>query len=118
VTFEARLAFIVAFLLIWCVIGLLPWAAAAILTRGRGAALALPLCLAAACAFGVAVPALGARDATGFFVSLGTAFIGSALASVAGTIIGQWLAPVRTSSAAPGSLPRRRQDRPPDASLD
>ena len=84
-TFEARLVFILAFFLIWSIVALVPWAAAAVISRGRGAALALPLCIAAGCAFGVAVPALGARDGAGFVASIFAAFVGSTLAAV-GTI--------------------------------
>jgi hypothetical protein len=47
----------------------------------RGVA-ALPLALAAACAAGVAVPLLGARDALGFFASLATAAIGGSRSTV------------------------------------
>jgi hypothetical protein len=84
VTFEARLAFIAFFLLCWCVVGLVPWALAAVWVRGRGALLALPLALASACAAGVLVPLLGQRDANGYFLSLGTALIGGAMGSAAG----------------------------------
>ena len=84
-TFEARLVFILAFFVIWSITALIPWAAAAVIMRGRGAAWALPLCIVAGCAFGVAVPVLGARDGTGFITSLLAAFAGSALAAV-GTI--------------------------------
>jgi hypothetical protein len=85
VTFEARLVFILAFFVIWSIAALIPWAAAAVISRGRGAAWALPVCVAAGCAFGVAVPVLGARDFTGFIASIFAALVGSALAAV-GTI--------------------------------
>ncbi len=117
-TFEARLAFVIAFLIIWCIAGLVPWATAAVVTRGRGAALALPLCLLAACGFGIAVPVLGARDSAGFFVSLGTAFVGSTLAAVAGTALGRRMERERAADFEPGSLPRQKRDRPPGASVD
>jgi hypothetical protein len=83
-TFEARLAFIVFFFLCWTVVALLPWAAVAVAVRGRGAILALPLAVLAACASGIAVPLLGWRDATGFFVSLATALVGATGGSLAG----------------------------------
>lgn len=86
-TTEARLAFIAFFFLVWCFLGLIPWAAVAVGVRGRGALLALPIALAAAAAAGVAVPLLGARDATGFVVSLGAAAIGGAFGAVAGVSI-------------------------------
>jgi hypothetical protein len=84
VTFEARLASILVFFAIWCIVGLMPWAIAAVITRGRGAFAALPLALAGACVFGVAVPLAGARDAAGFFLSLLTAAAGGTLGTIAG----------------------------------
>ncbi len=83
-TLEARLGFILLFFAIWFVMGLIPWAIAAVLTRGRGALLALPLSLAGAAAAGVIVPLVGQRDAFGFFLSLPAALVGGALASAAG----------------------------------
>ncbi len=83
-TVEARLAFILFFFVIWCLLGLIPWALAAVLVRGRGALPALPLALAAAAAAGVAVPLAGLRDATGLLVSLPIAVIAGALGSAAG----------------------------------
>ncbi len=89
---EARLAFILLFSLLWCLIGLVPWAAAAVLARGRGALLALPVALTAAVAAGVLVPAAGLRDATGFFVSLITALAGGTLGATAGIYLARRLA--------------------------
>ncbi len=86
-TFEARLAFILFFFAVWCFLGLFPWAIAAVLSRGRGALLALPLALAGAAAAGVLVPLLGLRDTLGFLLSLPAALAGSALASAAGIAI-------------------------------
>ncbi|MEO8456271.1 MAG: hypothetical protein ABI559_00525 [Chloroflexota bacterium] len=86
-TFEARLGFIAFFLFCWCVFGLIPWAGVAVSARGRGALLALPLALTAACATGIAIPLLGQRDAAGYFLSLGTAFIGGALGSLTGIYV-------------------------------
>ncbi|HLC28697.1 MAG TPA: hypothetical protein VJL07_04540 [Dehalococcoidia bacterium] len=83
-TTEARLASILFFFALWCFVGLIAWAVAAVIARGRGALPALPLALAAACAAGVAVPLFGARDAMGFFVSLVTAAVAGAIASIAG----------------------------------
>src|SRR3989304_2859398 len=59
-TFEARLLFVLFFFVIWCVLGLFPWALAAVLSRGRGALLAPPLALAGAAPAGVLVPPAGA----------------------------------------------------------
>lgn len=81
---EARLAFIAFFFLCWCVVGLFPWVIAAIVVRGRGALLALPLTIASACAAGVLVPALGQRDFTGFLISLLTALVGGIAGSIGG----------------------------------
>ena len=72
-TFEARLGFIIFFFVLWSLSALLPWAAVAIANRGRGALPALPLAIAAACAGGIVVPAVGLRDFGGFLLSLGTA---------------------------------------------
>jgi hypothetical protein len=84
VTFEAKLGFIAFFLFCWCVVGMVPWAGAAAWVRGRGALFALPLALTAACAAGILVPLLGQRDLAGYFISLGTAFLGGAAGSAAG----------------------------------
>ncbi len=81
---EARIGFILIFFSLWFIVGLLPWTVAAILTRGRGALLALPLALAGAAVAGIIVPLAGQRDVIGFFISLPAAFVGGALASAAG----------------------------------
>ena len=107
VTVEARLAFIFLFFFIWCVLGVIPWAAAAVWTRGRGALLALPLALAAAAAAGVFVPLVGLRDTTGFFLSLPAALLGSALASVAGIAVSRRLSGRRDVAKAEAPRPRR-----------
>ncbi len=86
-TVEARLAFILSFFVLWSIMALVPWAAVAVISRGRGSAIALPLCLAAGCAFGVAVPVLGARDAAGFLVSIFMAFIASGVAAIAVMVV-------------------------------
>jgi hypothetical protein len=111
VTFEARLASVIFFLFVWAAVALLPWAAAAVIARGRGAAPALPLCIAAGCAAGVLVPVLGARDATGFFVSLFAAFFASALAAVGGIWLARRLAPEATDR--PGVTVSSTRRRPP-----
>jgi len=82
-TTEARLAFIVFFFAVWCFLGLIAWAIAAVMARGRGALPALPLALAAAAAAGVTVPLAGLDDARGFVVSLATALTAGAVASAA-----------------------------------
>ena len=91
-TLEARISFVLLFFALWCILGLLPWAVAAVLSRGRGALLALPLALAGAAASGVLVPLLGLRDALGFFISLPAALGGGALTSAAGIALARRLA--------------------------
>ncbi len=90
-TTEARLAFILMFFALWCAIGLIPWTAAAVFSRGRGALLTLPLALAGASAAGVLVPLLGLRDTLGFALSLPAALAGGALASAAGITLARRL---------------------------
>jgi hypothetical protein len=86
-TFEARLAFVLFFFALWLFFGLLIWAAVAVLRRGRGAMLALPLALAGAAAAGVLVPVLGWQDAGGFVFSVCTACVGAALGAFAGVAL-------------------------------
>jgi len=120
VTTEARLAFVFFFFAVWCFLGLSAWALAAVIARGRGALPALPLALAAACAAGVAVPLLGARDAIGFFVSLATALLASAIASVAGIALARKLATdgLSTDSARPEVLRAQSSQPESDAESD
>jgi len=98
VTLEARLAFILFFFAVWCLLGLLPWAIAAVLSRGRGALLALPLALTGAAAAGVLVPLLGLRDALGFLLSLPAAVAGSTLASAAAIALARRLSGTASST--------------------
>ncbi len=112
-TTEARLAFLILFFAVWCFLGLMGWAAAAVIARGRGALPALPLALAAACAAGVAVPVAGQRDAAGFVLSLATAVVGGAAGSIAGIALARRL---ERASAIPGKevsplVPRRERRR-------
>ena len=86
-TFEVRLAFLLGFFIIWCFLGMLPWLVVAIVRRGRGVILALPLALAGGAAGGVLVPALGTDDAAGFLISLGAAMAGGLLASLIGVLL-------------------------------
>jgi hypothetical protein len=95
VTPEARLAFVLFFFAVWCFLGLIAWAAAAVIGRGRGALPALPLALAAACAAGVAVPLAGLDDFAGFLISLATAFVAGAIASVVGMRLARKVWPER-----------------------
>jgi hypothetical protein len=70
-------------LVLWGALGLVPWCVALFAGRGRGALVALPLSFAAGVAAGALVPALGAKDATGFIVSMATAMAGGAVVSAA-----------------------------------
>ena len=103
-TFEARILFVVLFFSAWAFLGLLAWAAVAVLRRGRTALLALPVSLAAACAFGVFVPLVGMRDATGFFVSLSLSVLGSSLGYALVVALFRRFAP--ESAPAPGAVAR------------
>ena len=86
-TFEARLIFVLLFFALWAFLGFLPWSLAAVIRRGRHVLPALPLAVASSSLAGVLVPLLGARDLTGFLVSIGTAFTGGVLATVAGVVL-------------------------------
>ena len=94
---EARLAFVLFFFAVWCFLGLIAWAVAAVVARGRGALPALPLAFAAASAAGVAVPLAGLDNAAGFFLSLATAFIAGAIGSAVGIRRAQKLWPEQAS---------------------
>ncbi len=90
-TFEARLIFVLLFFALWGFLGFLPWSLAAVISRGRHVLPALPLAVAASSLAGVLGPLLGARDLTGFLVSIGTAFAGGVLATVAGVVLARRL---------------------------
>jgi hypothetical protein len=118
-TTEARVAVVLFFFAVWCFLGLVPWAIAAVVARGRGALPALPIALAGACAAGVAVPLIGLDNFRGFLVSLVTALLAAAVGSIAGIRIAQqlWSAPtggeLHPGEATPeadaeGSHPRPR----------
>ena len=102
-TTEARLAFVLFFFAVWCFLGLISWASAAVIVRGRGALPALPLALAAASAAGVAVPLLGARDLAGFFLSLLSAAVGGASGAASGIALAR-----RVWPSQPGRSPAAR----------
>jgi len=87
VTFEARLAIVLLYFALWGFLGLLPWTFAAVLRRGRAVLPALPIAVAAAWLAGVFVPVVGARDATGFIVSIVTAFAGGVAGTAAGVAL-------------------------------
>lgn len=83
-TFEARLFFVLLFFAIWCFLGFLPWTFAAVIRRGRDVLPALPIALLCAAVAGVLVPVAGARDSTGFLVSLATAGAAGVLGTIGG----------------------------------
>lgn len=76
-TVEARVLFVALFFLTWAFIGLVAWAAVAVLRRGDGAIFALPVSLAASCACGVILPLAGLNDSDGLLLSLVAAMAGS-----------------------------------------
>ena len=71
----------VGLLSLWAACGLLPWSAALILGRGRGALSALPLAVVAGIVGGLLTAAF-AKDGAGFAVSLPAAMAASAVALV------------------------------------
>ena len=109
-TTEARVAFVLFFFAAWCFVGLIPWAFAAVLARGRGALAALPIALLAACAAGVALRVIGLDNFRGFVLSLVTALLAAAVGSAAGIRIAQRLGPMRPA----GALARRGRARAAD----
>ena len=83
-TFEVRAALLIVLFGIWGVLGMFPWMATAILRRGEGVLLSLPLAIVGGTAGGVLVPAVGLRDEYGFLLSLLTAFLSGFLFSTIG----------------------------------
>lgn len=72
---------LIGVLALWGGIGLVPWLATVIATRGRAPLLGLPLAIAAGIGGGALVPALGAKDIAGVWISLATAFVAGAAVS-------------------------------------
>jgi hypothetical protein len=73
---DLDIIFLALLFIMWAILGFIPWLALALLRRGRGVLIALPLAVAGGAGGGVLVPAAGAKDETGLFLSLGTALIG------------------------------------------
>ena len=91
-TFEARLIIVLLYFALWGFLGLLPWTFAAVARRGREVLPALPVAVATAWLAGVLVPIVGARDQTGFLVSIATAFAGGVAGTAAGVALSVRLA--------------------------
>ena len=68
-------------LTLWGAFGLVPWCAALVVGRGRGALVALPLAFVAGAAGGALVPVLGGSGGLAFGISLLTATTAGAAAS-------------------------------------
>jgi len=98
VTFEARLIIVLLYFALWGFLGLLPWTFAAVARRGREVLPALPIAVAAAWLAGVLVPIVGARDETGFLVSIMTAFVGGVAGTAVGIALSVRLAPAGGST--------------------
>jgi hypothetical protein len=67
---------LVLMLVLWAALGMVSWAAGAVIRRGRGVLPALPLSAIGGLAGGLLVPALGRRDGVGLLVSLLAALLG------------------------------------------
>jgi hypothetical protein len=107
---EARLGFIILFLLFWSTIGIVPWTVSAIASRGRGALLLLPIVVLSAIAAGFIVPITGARGLTGFWISLLTALVGATIAAAAGAALVRRLHAERSTLDMPLARPERRDE--------
>ena len=86
-TFEARLIVVLLYFALWGFLGLLPWTFAAVARRGREVLPALPVAMATSWLAGVLVPIVGERDATGFLISIATAFAGGVAGTAAGVAL-------------------------------
>jgi hypothetical protein len=73
---DLDIIFLALLFIMWAILGFTPWLVLAVLRRGRGVLIALPLAIAGGAGGGVLVPAVGAKDETGLFLSLGTALLG------------------------------------------
>lgn len=76
--------FLALLLIVWAGLGLAAWLATALVRRGRGVLVGLPLAMAGGIGAGVLVPAAGARDEAGLLLSLGTALLGGFALSLVG----------------------------------
>ena len=76
--------FLAVLFVVWAGLGAAAWLAVAVVRRGRGVLVGLPLAMAGAIGAGVLVPAAGARDEAGLLLSLGTALLGGIALSLVG----------------------------------
>ncbi len=81
---DLDIVFLALLFIMWAILGFIPWLALAVLRRGRGVLIALPLAVAGGAGGGVLVPAAGAKDETGLFLSLGTALVGGLVLALLG----------------------------------
>jgi hypothetical protein len=81
---DLDIIFLALLFIMWAILGFLPWVVLAVLRRGRGVLIALPLAVAGGAGGGVLVPAAGAKDETGLFLSLGTALVSGLVLALLG----------------------------------
>jgi hypothetical protein len=81
---DLDIIFLALLFIMWAILGFIPWLVLAVLRRGRGVLIALPLAVAGGAGGGVLVPAAGVRDETGLLLSLGTALVGGLALSLLG----------------------------------
>ena len=73
---------LIGVLALWGAIGLVPGLATVVATRGRAPLVGLPLAIAAGIGGGALVPALGAKDFLGVWISLAVAFVAGGAVSI------------------------------------
>jgi hypothetical protein len=76
--------FLAVILVVWTGLGATAWLSVAIVRRGRGVLVGLPLAMAGGIGAGVLVPAAGARDEAGLLLSLGAALVGGLALALVG----------------------------------
>ena len=76
--------FLALLLIVWTGLGATAWLAVAIVHRGRGVLVGLPLAMAGGMGAGVLVPAAGADNEAGLLLSLGAAVLGGFAFSLVG----------------------------------
>jgi hypothetical protein len=73
---------VIGVLALWGTIGHVPWLTTVLATRGRAPLIGLPLAIAAGIGGGALVPALGAKDFLGVWISLAAAFVAGGAVSI------------------------------------